>query len=183
MPLLKLSKKKFFPLKCAAASLGLCMSLVSASAQTNETETEELTIAIEQAKNYCEAIADQAKDARIAWQMRALFDVEHQMKAKITELDAKIAELRMWVKRRDEILQRAEGHVVNIYANMRPDAAALQLTSLDDETAVSILLQMKARKASSVLAELASERAAYLTDLMAELTARKAAKQSMGVSQ
>ncbi|AEV37116.1 hypothetical protein PSE_2608 [Pseudovibrio sp. FO-BEG1] len=164
-------------------SLGLCMSLASASAQKAETKTEDLSAAIEQAKNYCEAIADQAKDARIAWQMRALFDVEHQMKAKITELDAKIAELRSWVQRRDEILQRAEGHVVDIYANMRPDAAALQLTSLDDETAVSILLQMKARKASSVLAELSSERAAYLTDMMAELTARKAGKLNMGVSQ
>ncbi|WP_208997930.1 MotE family protein [Pseudovibrio sp. FO-BEG1] len=159
------------------------MSLASASAQKAETKTEDLSAAIEQAKNYCEAIADQAKDARIAWQMRALFDVEHQMKAKITELDAKIAELRSWVQRRDEILQRAEGHVVDIYANMRPDAAALQLTSLDDETAVSILLQMKARKASSVLAELSSERAAYLTDMMAELTARKAGKLNMGVSQ
>ncbi len=183
MPPLKLSEKKFFPLKCAAVYLGLCMSFVNAVAQTNDTGAEELNAAIEQARNYCEAIADQAKDARIAWQMRALFDVEHQMKTRITELEAKIAELRGWVKRRDEILQRAEGHVVNIYANMRPDAAAQQLTSLDDETAVSILLQMKARKASSVLAELASERAAYLTDLMAELTARKSAKRSMGVSQ
>ncbi|GHB18564.1 hypothetical protein GCM10007094_02910 [Pseudovibrio japonicus] len=183
MPLLKLSKKKFFPLKCAVVSLGLCVSLATASAQTSEEETQDLSAAIEQARNYCEAIADQAKDTRIAWQMRALFDVEHQMTSKISELDAKIAELRSWVKRRDDILRRAEGHVVDIYANMRPDAAAQQLTALDDETAVSILLQMKARKAGSVLAELSADRAAYLTDMMAELTARQAAKQSMGDTQ
>ncbi|KZL08453.1 hypothetical protein PsAD2_04122 [Pseudovibrio axinellae] len=183
MPLLKLSKKKILPLKCAAVSLGLCISVANVQAQSNSDEVDDLEAAIELAKNYCEAIADQSADARIAWQMRALFDVEHQMKAKIAVLDAKVAELRSWVKRRDEILQRAEGHVVEIYANMRPDAAALQLTSLDDETAISILLQMKARKASSVLAELSSERAAYLTDLMAEFTARKAAQQNLGVSQ
>ncbi len=112
MPLLNLSKKKFFPLKCAVVSLGLCVSLATAGAQTNEDETEDLSAAIEQARNYCEAIADQAKDTRIAWQMRALFDVERQMTSKISELDAKIAELRSWVKRRDDILRRAEGHVL-----------------------------------------------------------------------
>ncbi|SDQ92589.1 MotE family protein [Pseudovibrio sp. Tun.PSC04-5.I4] len=183
MPVLMLSTKKFSPLMCAVASVGFCMLLATAQAQDAEPEVEDLTTAIEQAKNYCEAVADQAKEARIAWQMRALFDVEQQMKAKIAELDVKISELRSWVKRRDDILRRAEGHVVDIYANMRPDAAALQLTALDDETAISILLQMKARKASSVLAELEAERAAYLTDLMAEFTTRKANTKNLGVSQ
>ncbi len=183
MPLLKLFEKNFIPLKCAIVTVGLCLPLTGVNAQTSVEATEDLSAALAQARNYCQAIADEAKDARIAWQMRALFDVERQMNEKISELDAKIAELRSWVKRRDEILQRAEGHVVEIYANMRPDAAALQLTSLDDQTAVSILLQMKARKASAVLAELSSERAAYLTDIMAELTARKAAREKSGVLQ
>lgn len=185
MTLLNASGKRRFALRSSSVVAACMISVWGAAAQEAEPvpTQEQLAEAVEQAKRYCEAVADQSKDARIAWQMRALFDVERQMKVKVEELDAKIAELRSWVKKRDDILTKAEGHVVDIYASMRPDAAALQLNSLDDETAVSILLQMKARKASAVLAELAAERAAYLTDLMAELTARKSNSEQLGASQ
>ncbi len=129
--------------------------------------------AIAAAQSYCRNTAAEASDARLAWQMRALFNVETRMQEKIVELDEKIEELRKWVEMRDDILKRSEGHVVQIYANMRAEAAAEQLLTLDDKTAVSILLQMKPRQAGAILAEMTSDRAAYLTDSMALLTERK----------
>ncbi|WP_208976199.1 MotE family protein [Polycladidibacter stylochi] len=159
--------------------LMVCVSPVMAqkyNEQPEQVEVEKELIhqAVKDAQNYCKTTAESATDARIEWQMRALFDVEKRMHDKMTALDAKIAELKKWVTKRDEILKRSEGHVVQIYAQMRADAAAAQLGTLDDNTAVSILLQMKPRQAGAILAEMPSDRAAFLTDTMAMLTARKA---------
>ncbi|MTI16928.1 hypothetical protein E1162_06720 [Rhodobacteraceae bacterium RKSG542] len=130
--------------------------------------------AVNEAKAYCDSVANSASDTRLQWQMRAIFAAKEEMDAKLKALEEKTAELQHWVKKRDEILRRAEGHVVQIYANMRADAAAEQLSTLDDKTAVSVLLQMKPRQAGGILAEMPAERAAYLADSMALLTQKTA---------
>lgn len=130
--------------------------------------------AIDDVRKYCEVNGDTTKTEKIAWQMRALSDVEMRLSEKMAALDEKIAELKKWVAKRDEILRRAEGKVVAIYSSMRAEAASLQLSTLDDSTAISILLQLKPRRAGAILAEMPPERAAYLTDTMALLTARAA---------
>lgn len=145
-------------------------SVASLAQETQEPVDEVTKQAIEDALNYCENVSEDAEAIRMKWQMRAMFDAEEQMNAKIAQLDEKVAELREWVERREQILQRAEGHVVDIYSKMRAEAAAEQLSTLDDITAVSVLMQMKARQAGAILAEMPAERAAYLTDTMALLT-------------
>ncbi|MDX5593665.1 hypothetical protein [Pseudovibrio sp. SPO723] len=152
---------------CAAAVLALTLSVSAQEAEMSEKQQQQ---SIEDALNYCQNVSEDADAARMKWQLRAMFDAEEQMNAKIIELDAKIEELRNWVERREQILQRAEGHVVEIYAKMRSEAAATQLSTLDDITAVSVLMQLKPRQAGAILAEMPAERAAYLTDTMALLT-------------
>ncbi|WP_310620269.1 MotE family protein [Flexibacterium corallicola] len=157
-----------------AASLVFGSSALAAGGEAEAISPQDLQKAVDDAKAYCVATAEQASDARNQWQMRAIFDAQAKMDRKVEELEVKISELKQWVQKRDEILRRAEGHVVSIYSNMRSDAAAEQLSTLDDVTAVSVLLQMKPRQAGGILAEMPAERAAYLADSMALLTQRNA---------
>ena len=53
--------------------------------------------------------------------------------------------MQKWVTRRDEFLkQGATTSLVPIYSRMRPDAAALQLAVMDEETAAAVLLEARA---------------------------------------
>jgi flagellar motility protein MotE (MotC chaperone) len=49
---------------------------------------------------------------------------------------------------------------------MRPDAAALQLQSLDEETAAAVLVKLDARTASAVMNEMDPMQAARLTSII-----------------
>lgn len=86
---------------------------------------------------YCTNIATAAADARFLWQQKQLLETEEQVKNRIADLEAKIAEYRKWLARRDEFSRKAQGSVTNIYAKMRPDAAAQQLMALDEEMAAA----------------------------------------------
>ena len=118
-------------------------------------------------ESYCSNIADAAADARLAWQTGMLQDLETKIDAKIAELDAKRSEYQDWLKQRDAEMKKAEMGIVGIYAKMRPDAAAIQLATLDIETAVSILHQLGTRNASASLNEMETARAAQLMQAMA----------------
>ena len=52
--------------------------------------------------------------------------------------------------------------MLRIYARMRPDAAALQLAALDEETAAAVLTKLEPRTASLILNEMDPAQAARL---------------------
>jgi flagellar motility protein MotE (MotC chaperone) len=115
------------------------------------------------AAQFCANIADPAADARFAWQAKMLADLEQQLAERIAELDRRQAEFEGWMQRRDAFLKKAEDGVVAIYAKMRPDAAAQQLSTIDDETAAAVLAKLVPRNASAILNEMDPQRAAQLT--------------------
>lgn len=119
---------------------------------------------------YCVNIADEAADARAAWQAKRIAELEAQLGRRIAELEAKRAEYEQWIKRREEILARASEHLVGIYAKMKPAAAALQLAALDDETAAGVLAKLKPRAASAILTEMEPARAAQVTKAIVHMT-------------
>lgn len=119
-------------------------------------------------QQYCVNIADQAADARFAWQAKTINELEKEIDKRLAELEAKRAEYQEWAKKRDEILAEASEHVVSIYAKMRADAAALQLAVLDDEIASAVLVKLNARTASAILNEMEPGRAARLTKAMVD---------------
>jgi flagellar motility protein MotE (MotC chaperone) len=119
------------------------------------------------AKGYCDNIANAAADARFAWQKKALLQTEQQVAKRIEELNAKIAEYRKWLARRDEFAIKAQKAVVDIYSKMKPDAAAQQLTVLDEEMAAAVLTKLDPRVASAVMNEMETKRAARLTAIIA----------------
>lgn len=115
---------------------------------------------------YCANIASAATDARFAWQQQQLLETEEQVKNRIADLEAKIAEYRKWLARRDEFSKKAESSVTDIYAKMRPDAAAQQLMALEEEMAAAVIIKLNPRVASAVMAEMDAKQAARLSAII-----------------
>jgi len=119
---------------------------------------------------YCLSNASAAADAHLAWQRNKLAQMEEELKQKITELQAKQEEYKKWVMARQELLDKGEENVVSIFSHMRPDAAALQLSAMEDETAAAVLSKLNPRNASAILDEIDPSRAARLTGVMAGIS-------------
>lgn len=163
---------------CTALGVALlvCSLPLAASAQQRASEkaAEPAANAVEPAKanQYCMNIADAATDARHAWQKEQLAALEKEIEERIKVLEQKRAEYEEWLRRRNEFLEKADQSIVAIYSRMRPDAAALQLANLDDETAAAILTKLNPRSASAVLNEMEPARAAQLTGVMTDSAKR-----------
>lgn len=118
---------------------------------------------------YCASIADAAADARFAWQKEQLATLEKQVDERIKRLEEKRAEYESWLARRNAFLAKADESVVAIYTKMRPDAAALQLANMPEESAAAILTKLNARIASAILSEMEAARASQLARIMTDL--------------
>lgn len=121
---------------------------------------------------YCTNIADAAADARFALQKQALADMEKEIEGRLKVLEAKRAEYEEWLRRRNEVLEKADETIVLIYSRMRPDAAALQLTNMDEEIAAAVIAKLNPRVASAVLNEMEPARAAQLANVITDAPKR-----------
>lgn len=121
-------------------------------------------------RKYCTNIAAAASDARFAWQTGKLNELEVRIKTRIRDLDAKAAELRAWIERREAVEKKAAEKLVGIYSKMRPETAAMQITMLDDAMAAAVLAQLNPRQASAIFNEIVPERAGKLASLIAGVT-------------
>jgi flagellar motility protein MotE (MotC chaperone) len=118
------------------------------------------------AENFCGAIAASAASLRLAWQEERIRTLQAEMVVKIAELDAKEAEVRDWVTKREQLLARAAESLTAIYSKMKPEAASAHLQAMDDDTAAALLLKLKPSVASALLNEMDPARAARLSDLL-----------------
>jgi flagellar motility protein MotE (MotC chaperone) len=125
---------------------------------------ESATAVIEE---YCLNIRDKAAEARGVWQAETLKSLEARLETKITELEARRLEVQGWVERQEAILKAANAGLVDIYAKMDPDAAAMQLSEVGRTTAVSILSQLSPRNASAIMNVMEPRRAAELVKALA----------------
>jgi flagellar motility protein MotE (MotC chaperone) len=119
------------------------------------------------AQRYCVNIANAAADARIAWQKAKLAETEQEIGRRIAALEAKMSEYKVWLARRDEFSRKANETLVQIYAQMEPDAASRQLIAMDEETAAAVIAKLDARNSSAILNEMQPEKAARLTATIA----------------
>ncbi|SFU30213.1 Flagellar motility protein MotE, a chaperone for MotC folding [Methylobacterium sp. UNCCL125] len=129
---------------------------------------------------YCAGIANAAADARFAWQKEALTALSKDIENRISQLEAKRAEYEEWLKRRQAFLAKADESVTAIYARMRPEAAAQQLTAMDSEAAAAILTRLDARIASAILNEMEPGRAARLANVIMNTPPKKPTPQRPG---
>jgi flagellar motility protein MotE (MotC chaperone) len=104
---------------------------------------------------------------RYARQSDALAAMSKELSDRIDALEKKRAEYETWVKKREDLLAKADASVVAIYSQMRPDAAAKQIAVMEDEAAAAILSKVNPRIASAILNEMDARVAAHLTNVMA----------------
>ncbi|MCT7377574.1 MotE family protein [Chelativorans salis] len=147
------------PLAALAAVVLLSVPGARAADTTGITQDE--------VERFCTNIADAARDRRYALQAQELDNLRGEVDARIAALEEKRTEYEAWLARRDAFLAKAEGNLVQIYSNMRPDAAAERLAEVRAELAAAILMKLEPRMAGVILNEMNSKKAATLTTIMA----------------
>lgn len=119
------------------------------------------------AEQYCTGIANAAADARFAWQKKVMEDTARDIDSRVAQLQAKIDEYKVWLAKRDEFAKKAHESLISIYARMKPDTAAAQLTELDEETAAAVLTKLNTRAASTIMNDIPPAKAARLSAIIA----------------
>ena len=118
------------------------------------------------AEQYCRAVLDPAREARYAYQTAELQALSHALDERMAKIEARIAELKEWVARREDFANRASEQLVTIYSGMRPEAASEQLAKIEESTAAAILSKLAPRVASQILNDMPPERAARLATIL-----------------
>jgi flagellar motility protein MotE (MotC chaperone) len=118
------------------------------------------------AEQYCFNTADSAADARFAWQAKKIQDMEAALDKKAQQLAAMTEDYKRWLARRDEFSRKAHEKLVAFYSRMRPDAAAVQLATLDEEMAAAVVMKLETKVASQVMGEMDPEQAAKIATVI-----------------
>jgi flagellar motility protein MotE (MotC chaperone) len=116
---------------------------------------------------YCGNIAPSAAEARLAWQMKKLAELETRARQAFDDLSRREDATREWVVKRDQMVKAATDDLVAIYSKMSAESAAAQLSSVDDNVAASVLMKLKPQAAASILNEMDVEHASHLSNMIA----------------
>lgn len=119
------------------------------------------------AERYCANVGPSIVEARVAWQVKRLGDLDAQVKQRIADLEKAEAEARDWIAKRDALIAAASDEVVAVYARMEPESAARQIGIMDDRMAAAILGRLKPTAAGAILDEMEAERASHLESIIA----------------
>jgi flagellar motility protein MotE (MotC chaperone) len=151
--------------RIAFATVFLCFIALPSFA--GPAETLPASASGDEIERFCTNIQDPARDRRYALQRQQLVDLQADIDKRIKLLEEKRAEYEDWLKRRDDFVAKATDGVVEIYAKMKPDGAAPQLTDMPPDLAAAILMKLEAKQSSLILAEMDAKVAANLTRIMA----------------
>jgi flagellar motility protein MotE (MotC chaperone) len=133
---------------------------------------EQLAGSQSEIERFCSNITDKARELRHQLQVRELETLQEDVNQRIALLEEKRQEYEDWVARREAFIAKAEQSLVEIYARMRPDAAAERMAAINPELAASILMKLDPRQAGVVLNEMESGAAARLTSIIAAAARR-----------
>lgn len=120
---------------------------------------------------FCGNIADAARDQRYLMQKKELEELQAGVDERIRLLEERSVKYRDWLKKREDFMLVADTQLVEIYKNMRPDAAAEQLELVGPGVAAAIVMKLSPRLASQILNEMDTKKAAALTGIIAAAAA------------
>ncbi|MBB3233718.1 MotE family protein [Phyllobacterium endophyticum] len=146
----------------AVTALALALALTLPVAPSRSQETGSREEGSQEIDRYCTNISDKAADERHAMQTRELTQLRADIDSRIEQLDAKRKEYEVWLKRRDDFIDKAEDSLVGIISKMRPDAAAAQMALMGDEAAAALLLKLNPRVSSVILNEMPADKSSKL---------------------
>jgi flagellar motility protein MotE (MotC chaperone) len=153
------------PWRAAALASALALSPAAAQDGIKLKPAERPTTG--EVERYCGALAPGASEARAAYQLRRLADLEAQVREAAEKLEAQELAAREWVTKRDEMMKAAMDDVVAIYGKMDPETAAPKLAAMDDMIAAAVLAKLNPRAASAILSAMDTDKAARLSTLLA----------------
>jgi flagellar motility protein MotE (MotC chaperone) len=148
------------------AAAVLLLSIPGAFAQEAQKPEGDIT-SEDEIKQFCTNIADPARDQRYLLQKQELEKLRADIDTRVAEMDKRKAEYQDWLKRRDVFLKQAEAGLTDIYKNMKPDAAALQLEKAKTEIAAAVIMRLGPRQSSLILNEMDPEKAAVIANIIA----------------
>lgn len=138
------------------AAAVLLLSIPGAFAQEAQKPEGDIT-SEDEIKQFCTNIADPARDQRYLLQKQELEKLRADIDTRVAEMDKRKAEYQDWLKRRDVFLKQAEAGLTDIYKNMKPDAAAMQLEKAKTEIAAAVIMRLGPRQSSLILNEMDPE--------------------------
>jgi len=121
---------------------------------------------VDEIQRFCTNIADPARDQRYLLQKQDLEKLQAEVNERIKTLEARKAEYQDWLSRRNEFMQRAEAGIIDIYKNMKPDAAAPQLEKVNPMLAAAIVMKLPPKQSSLIFSEMAPDKAAMIAAIM-----------------
>lgn len=158
-----------------APTLVLMIGTMSgALAQDEDKPTAAPRTAREEIKAFCANIADPARDQRYLLQKEELVKLQAQVDDRIAQLETRRGEYEDWLRQRNDFLKKAEDGLVSIYKGMPADAAAGQLNLVNPNLASAIIMKLSPRQSSLILAAMAPEKAAALTEIISAAGSRNA---------
>jgi flagellar motility protein MotE (MotC chaperone) len=119
------------------------------------------------AERYCSSVQDEAALAQLLLQKREIEKAQDELQKRIAQLAEKSEEYKSWFKKREDFQRQANSSLVEIYAQMKPEAAAGRLTAMNELVAAAILSKLAPKSAGAVLAEMETMKAARLSSLLA----------------
>lgn len=125
------------------------------------------------AQRYCQVVVDEVLAAKLAEEKRRALQLKKDVEAKIIELEAATAEQKKWLQLRRDFQDKATERLVDVYAKMDAEAAALRLSAMGDDIAAAILSKLSSKSASAVMGEMQPEIAGRLTAYMAGAAAMR----------
>ncbi len=148
------------------ALLGLLVALPSADAQEQVRDTTGLTSENE-VQQYCNNIADAARDRRYALQKQDLEKLQGEINDRIAIMETRKAEYEDWIGRRNEFMKQAENGLVDIFKTMKPDTAAPRLEEMHAGLAAAIVMRLPPRQSGLILSEMDAKKAAAVASIIA----------------
>jgi len=154
--------------------LGFGLALLLGAAQTSFAQQAEAPVPLTQQlaqaplgnldeiRKFCGNLDNQASDARYSLQAKQLADLKADVDKRMQALEEKRKEYEIWLKRRDDFVNKAQDSLVDIISKMKPDAAAAQMALIGDEPAAALILKLNPRVSSIILNEMPAEKAAKL---------------------
>lgn len=148
------------------AALVLLLGAVAADANDTTHATPPANATPDEVQQFCSNVVDPARDRRYLIQKQELEALQAQVDQRLKALEERKNEYQDWLQKRNNFMDMARQDLVDIYKNMKPDAAAPLLAAVDQYVAAAILMKLSPRQSGLILANMDAAKAAKLTGLI-----------------
>lgn len=104
--------------------------------------------------NACTLLMDEATKTALEAERRSILEATQELVRQSDLIDQRIQVLKEWMDKRDLLVRKVNKLVVDTYAKMKPEAAAVQLAAMDLGQAGAIASKLEPDKLSAIVSEM-----------------------------